>query len=548
MVGAFPNFKDRMEKSESHFLYHVPCDDCGSSDAGCMYSDGHTYCQVCTAYTPGDGTPSEPASAPRKKMGLIQGEYIDLAKRGIKEETCRFFGYQIGELGDQKVQIAPYHSPTGELVAQKVRFPNKDFRVLGDLKESSGFFGAKHWSSGRKIVITEGEIDCMSVSQVQNNKWPVVSVPTGAKGAAKAIKEHLEYFNAFEEVILMFDMDEPGTAAAQECASLFPVGKVKIASLSMKDPNELLQAGKGEQIVTAIWQAKAFRPDGLVGISDLMEKLNAPIEQGLPWFLDEMTKLTFGRRYGELYGLGAGTGIGKTDLFTQQIAYDIEELGQKVGLIFLEQQPTETVTRVAGKLAGKRFHVPDGAWTQAERNEWVLKLDGKVTLYDNFGQTEWSVVAQKIRYMAVADGIRIFYVDHLTAMADTADERGSLEQIMKEMAGLAKELNVIIHFISHLATPDGKSHEEGGHVSIRHFKGARAIGFWAHFMFGMERDQQAEDPKVRMTTLLRFLKDRYTGQATGAVLYLGYDTETGRLFITEAPDEQSTFTDTTKDF
>lgn len=538
-----------MEKSESHFLYHVPCDACGSSDGNSLYSDGHQYCHICEAYVPGDGeAPGQPSASPRKAMGLIQGEYRDLLKRGLKEETCRFFGYQVGTLGDQPVQIAPYYSPSGELVAQKVRFPDKDFRILGDLKASSGFFGAKHWSSGRKIVITEGEIDCMTVSQVQNNKWPVVSVPTGAKGAAKAIKEHLEYFNNFEEVILMFDMDEPGSEAAQECAALFPVGKVKIASLSMKDPNELLQAGKGEQIVTAIWQAKAFRPDGLVGISDLMEKLNQPIEQGLPWFLEEMTKLTFGRRYGELYGFGAGTGIGKTDFLTQQVAYDIDALKQKVGLIFLEQQPTETVTRVAGKLAGKRFHIPDGSWTQAERNEWVMKLDGQVTLYDNFGQTDWAVVAQKIRYMAVADGIRIFYIDHLTAMADTADERGSLEQIMKEMAGLAKELNVIIHFVSHLATPDGRSHEEGGHVSIRHFKGARAIGFWAHFMFGMERDQQAEDLKVRMTTLLRFLKDRYTGQATGQVLYLGYDTETGRLFITEAPEEQATFTDTTKDF
>ena len=119
---------------------------------------------------------------------------------------------------------------------------------------------------------------------------------------------------------------------------------------------------------------------------------------------------------------------------------------------------------------------------------------------------------------------------------------------MKEMASLAKSLKIIIHFISHLATPDGKSHEEGGHVSIRHFKGARAIGFWSHFMLGLERNQQAEDERERQTTTLRILKDRYTGQATGQLLYLGYDKETGRLFETAAPEEQSTFTDTTKDF
>lgn len=528
-----------MEETTSHFLYHVPCDSCGSSDANSFYSDGHQHCFACSAYVPGDGEAPR-QSTQRKSMSLITGTYQDLVKRGIKEETCRFFGYQVGDFKGKPVQIAPYFSPSGEMVAQKIRFPDKDFTVLGDLKQSTGFFGAKHWSSGKKLVVTEGEIDCMTVSQMQNNKWPVISVPNGAQGAAKAIKANLEYFDGFDEVILMFDMDEPGTKAAQECADLFAPGKCKIASLSMKDPNELLQAGKGDQIVTAIWQAKAYRPDGLVGVADLMEELNRPIDQGLPWFLDSLTKLTFGRRYGELYGLGAGTGIGKTDVLTQQIAYDIDVLKERVGLVFLEQQPTETVTRVAGKLAGKRFHVPDGSWTKEERNAWVLKLDGKVTLYDNFGHTEWSTVAAKIRYMAVSEGIRIFYIDHLTAMADTADERGSLEQIMKEMASLAKALKVIIHFVSHLATPEGKSHEEGGHVSIRHFKGARAIGFWSHFMFGLERNQQAEDARERQTTTLRCLKDRYTGQATGQLLYLGYDPTTGRLFETEAPAEQST--------
>ena len=52
-------------------------------------------------------------------------------------------------------------------------------------------------------------------SQIQDNKWPVVSLPNGAAGAAKAIKANLAYFNAFEEVILMFDGDEAGEKAAK---------------------------------------------------------------------------------------------------------------------------------------------------------------------------------------------------------------------------------------------------------------------------------------------------------------------------------------------
>jgi twinkle protein len=114
-------------------------------------------------------------------------------------------------------------------------------------------------------------------------------------------------------------------------------------------------------------------------------------------------------------------------------------------------------------------------------------------------------------------------------MADTADEKGSLEQIMKEIASLANELDLIIHLVSHLSTPDGTPHEEGGRVMIRHFKGSRSIGFWSYYMIGLERDQQADDETERHTTTLRVLKDRYTGQATGQTILLGYDADTGRI-------------------
>lgn len=467
---------------------------------------------------------------------FLQGDFRDLNKRGLKEDTCRKFGYKVGrDSNGNPVQIAPYFKD-GNLVAQKVRTPDKDFYAIGSLTQDL-LFGQHLWnaSSGKKIIITEGEIDAMSVSQVQGNKWPVVSLPCGAKSAKKAIASNIEYLEQFEEVILMFDMDDDGKKAVEESAPLFSVGKCKVASLPRKDANEMLQAGEEKELINAIWTAKPYRPDGLVSVGDLMEKLTKAVEWGLPWLFDELTKLTYGRRFGEIYGFGAGTGIGKTDFLTQQIAFDIQNLGLSVGVIFLEQQPEETVKRIAGKIAGKRFHVPDAGWTLDELMGTAKGLDGKLTMYDSFGETDWNVVKAKIRYMTVGLGIKVFYLDHLTAMADTADEKGSIEQIMKEMAGIANELKIIIHFVSHLSTPDGKPHEEGGHVAIKHFKGSRAIGFWSYFMFGLERNQQDPDPIIRSTTTFRVLKDRYTGQATGSLLYFGYEPTEGKLFVTEKP-------------
>lgn len=526
--------------SDSSFIRKEPCPACGSRDNLARYSDGHAFCFGCDYFEPGDGsTPSNPRKKSAMSRDLITGgEFHALKTRGITEETCRKFGYTVAKYKDKWVSIAPYFNKSGELVAQKVRFEDKTFTVTGNMKQA-GLFGQNLWSEGgRKVIVTEGEIDALTVSQVQGNKWPVVSIQNGAQSAKRSLSNELEWLCTFEEVILMFDMDEPGRKAAAECALLFPAGKCKIAHLPMKDPNELLMAGKGDEIVTAIWQAKTFRPDGIVSFKDVKEEARKPIELGLPWFSETLTRHTYGRRWGEVYAFGAGTGIGKTDFLTQQITHDVVELDQKVGVFFLEQMPTETAKRLAGKFAGRRFHIPDAGWTEEELDEALDKLDQeKLFFYDSFGATEWEVIRETIRYLVHSEEVRIFYVDHLTALAAAEEkEKEALEKIMAEMASLAKELKIIIHLVSHLSTPDGKPHEEGGRVMIRHFKGSRAIGFWCHFMFGLERDQQSDDPVQRSITTFRVLKDRYTGQATGEVIYLGYERDTGRLFETTLED------------
>lgn len=541
---------DHNQQDDSQLLFKGPCEACGSSDACASYSDGHTHCFSCGAHTGSTGDAparTSSSSAASSDFTPIMGDIGALRARGITEETCAHFGYAVGK--DPKtgklVQLAPYRDADGRIVAQKWRDKDKNFGTLGKLKNALPLFGQHLWrDGGKKVVITEGEIDCMSVSQVQGNKWPVVSVPNGAQGAKKALQAALEWLERFDEVILMFDQDDPGRDAVAECAPLFTPGRCKVASLPLKDPNELLKAGRGAEIIEAIWGAKPYRPDGIRSIDDLAEEAEKDLPRGRPWFLPTLDELTFGRRPGEIYAFGAGTGVGKTDLFTQSIAFDLLELKLTVGVLYLEQPPVETVRRIAGKVAGKILHVP-GRATVEERRAAIgkLKATQRLHLYDNFGSTSWETVKGKIRYMAVALGCQAIYLDHLTALvAGEEEERKALDLIMAEMASLALELGICIHFISHLTRPEGKPHEEGGRVQIKHFRGSNAIGMWSHFMFGLERDQQAEDESARGTTF-RVLKDRNTGQATGRTIPLTYDPETGLL--AEGSVADSPFTDRT---
>lgn len=516
-------------EQESSYRFKAHCPDCGSSDACAHYTDGHTHCFSCGKTRMGDGESTYRRPRVAEDFAPIRGDFQALSKRGISEETCRHFGYTVGEHRGRKVQVAPYYKD-GELVAQHLRTPDKEFPWIGETKGIQ-LFGQHLWrDGGKKVVITEGEIDCMSVSQMQNNKWPVVSIPMGSKGAKKALADNLEWLERFDEVILMFDMDAPGREAVAECAPLFSPGKCKVASLPLKDANDCLQKGQGHAIIEAIWGAKEYRPDGIRSVDELAEQAEADIPRGRPWFLATLDELTYGRRPGEIYAFGAGTGVGKTDLFTQSICYDLIDLGLTVGVLYLEQPPVETLRRIAGKLAGKPLHIP-GKATPEERRAAIaqIKETQRLYLYDSFGAIDWDTIKSKIRYMVVSLGCQHIYLDHLTALvAAEEEERKTLDLVMAEMATLALEVGCTIHFISHLTRPEGKPHEEGGRVQIKHFRGSNAIGMWSHFMFGLERDQQAEDPADRGTTF-RILKDRNTGQATGKTIPLDYDPETTLL-------------------
>lgn len=518
--------------SESQFLEHGPCDVCGSSDANAIYDDGHTYCFSCETLTQPGTVKSRFEGL--KDRGLLPGHPQELRKRGLSEETCRKWGYWVGRMGDTPVQIANYCDERGRPIAQKIRFPDKDFRFIGDTK-NVGLYGQHLWRDGGKmVVVTEGEIDALSVSQLQGNKWPVVSVPNGAAGAHRSLKKCLDWLEKFETVVLMFDDDEAGHAAIEKCVGLFTPGKVRVARIDgFKDANEALVAGEGERVIRAMWDAKPYQPDGIVDASELREVVEQPIEHGLSYPWPALTEATYGIRKGELVIIGAGTGMGKTELFKELETHCLVHHGLRVGVIHLEETPRDTLLGIMGKHASIPFHIPGTEYTPEQFDKAFKETagTGRLFLYDSFGYVAWEVIKPRIRYMVKALDCDVVFLDHITALVTGSekDERRELDAVMTDMASLVRELGIAMFAISHLATPEGKPHEEGGRVMIRHFRGSRAIGQWANFLFGLERNQQAEDPVERQTTILRILKDRYTGRSTGTCIPLGYDQETGRI-------------------
>lgn len=482
-------------------------------------------------------------------------EIRTIPSRGLTAKTCEFWSYGIGVLNDEPVQIANFHDPDSRaVIAQQIRRKDKSFATRGNFHDV-GLYGRWLWrDGGKRVVITTGLVDALSVSQLQDHKWPVVSVPNGDSSAKKAITKDLNWLLKFEEIVLLFDMDESGQRAVKECAPLFPPGRCKVAHLPLKDANDMLKAGRGGEVIDALWGARAYRPDGIVTTRDIRADIGKQPTRDLSWCLPGLDEAFFGRRYGEVVGVGAGTGCGKTTFIQQQLAFDIADKlcgGHKVAAFAFETSPDEFSKYVAGMVAGKTFHVPGTGWTEQQLDEALDIIQDNLFLYDHFGACRWSDVKEYIRFLAHDQGVRIFYIDHLTALAAAEeDERKGLERIMAEIASLAQELSIWILYVSHLSTPEGKPHEEGGRVYIKHFKGSRAIGQWTWDMLAFERDTQVSHdakPSENLTTL-RVLKARKRGRlALGKTWDLQHETATGRFIEVDAAElkARESFSDTT---
>lgn len=538
------------KESKSEFVTHTSCDACGSSDANGVFDDGHTFCFSCNTYCDseepgGETTSHQPKSVPdqgqAQQKGLLSGVPKAIPARGLTEATCKKFGYLVGNHNGQNVQIAVYRDKHGKPVAQKVRTADKRFSTLGNQKGST-LFGSHLWRSGKKLVITEGEIDCLSVSQIQNNRWPVVSLPNGAPSAVRAIKDNWDYVLGFEEVILMFDMDSSGQNAALAVAETLPVGRCKIAYLPCKDANEALVQGKSAEVIQAIFQARDYRPDGIVAATDLRSAIGVDdAASSITYPYSVLNDILHGIRPYELVTIAAGSGIGKST-FVKEICYHLHQNGEQVGLIMLEESNKRTLLGLVGVHMNKNITI-DRA--QATDEEIVAAFDdlfgeGKnpVYLYDHFGSTDVDLICQRITYMVKALGVKWIVLDHISILCTQmgsggfGNERQLIDYAMTKLRTLVQELGIGLILVSHVRRPDGNSgHESGGQpVRLNHLRGSASLGQLSDAVIALNVDPDEPDSDIRH---LAVLKNRFTGQTSSNAGTLVFDRTTGRLLEEE---------------
>lgn len=467
-------------------------------------------------------------------------EYPTLTKRKLTEETLRKFGYKCRERLNKIWHIAPYYAKDGTLIAQHLRGPNKDFKWAGDTSKLP-LFGMQLWNSegAKRVVVTEGEIDCMTVSQIQDNKWPVVSIPSGVGSAAQAFRDNLEWLEAFETVVICFDSDDPGQRAASECAQILSPGKAAIAHLPLKDPSDMYVAGRGKELISCLWNAAPYRPEGILSGTSLWEEL---IKEPVPGWLTpypELNEATLGIRPSELWLFTAGSGIGKSTI-VHEIAYKLlMQDGLKIGVMALEESKRRTAERYLSIYLSQPLHLNRDGISEAKLREAFDRTIGqepcRFELYDHFGSTDVDGLMSKIRYMFVGLGVDIVVLDHISIVVSGLDgneisesERRTIDVLMTKLRSLVQETGKTVLAISHLRRPPsgGKSWNEGKEPTLTDLRGSGALEQLSDVVVALSRDQ-SDASKSDIGKLL-VLKNRPVG-ITGEAGYVRYDRDTGRL-------------------
>ena len=333
------------------------------------------------------------------------GSAVRLNKRNISEKTCEKF--KIYRDGD--TLRFHYHNADGQCIGAKTESKSKVFSYEG---ESDGsFFGQHLWRpQGKRITITEGELDAASCLEIAPT-WSVVSLPTGAASAKKSIQKNLQFLQGYDQIVLFFDNDEAGIEAAKSAATVLPPGKVYIARLNdYKDASDALQAGDYDALTRAYWDAKPFRPDGIVDAKTLLE---------LSLHHNHLLIMTTHTTDYKVFYTGSdmeSLSQSLLDLVSESphsagsLQLHFYKAGERVGYIALEESNRRTALGLMSSAVGKPLHIGEH-----EQEELVEAFDATMAnwnlhLYDGFGSYDPDVIYNRIEYLASGLDTKIIFL------------------------------------------------------------------------------------------------------------------------------------------
>ena len=493
---------------------------------------------------------------------LPQGDYYALTNRKISKRTCQLYDYKCRTHNGMKQHLAFVRNQDNVVVGCHIRtVETKRFEWVGT---SSGvqLFG-QHTGKGGTLVITEGQLDCLSIYECINantRDMIIVSICSGTGSVKKGLEANISFIEQFQRVIIFFDQDEAGQKAAKQAVEVIGARARVVTAFPYKDASEAWMNGDRGAITDAIVKAPAAQIDGVVKADDpsfLAKILKPDVSRGYdyPWKL--WNECTRGMRPGEVHLIAAGTGIGKS-LFARSICLDLVMRQQvKCAYIGLEEAPSVTYERMISEAMNKLY--PDLSpcqplylWDEAKRKKNENKIRDvtknfaqNLYLLDKFGMDSLHNFVATVKHYVLNEQCKVVFLDHFSLLADgidlRADQRRTIDKAIAELKTLAIKENFTFVIVNHLSRDAGlgKPFEEGGEPTLKNLRGSASLAQIPSYIWLLQRNPMADPSSTEETNVTKCLlkKNRETGRV-GWMSSITFDAN--KYQLTESAPQWST--------
>jgi len=405
---------------------------------------------------------------PKKPIESKDEAVAYLADRGISEEICRKYEITMSQTKIHTM-VFPFRDENGKL--QFIKYRNlfykkgdKDPKEWCEKNTMPILFGMNHCTDFKRLVITEGQLDSLSVAQADIPN--AVSVPTGALGFTWLVP-CMEWISKFEEVVVFGDY-ENGKMTLLDSLRARLKNKVlavrKQDYLGEKDANDILRkygAGALQKAVEnaetpAICNVKDLSTVRSVDINEL-EKINTNITR-----IDDVIG---GLIMGQLVLLTGKRGEGKSTFMSQLVANALDQ-GKHVFVASFELADFHFKRWLDYQLAGERnlidtgktmdgnpvYSIPDD--TIKRINDWYC---GRAYIYDNEYISDddegYESIIDTIERVIKDYGVELVCIDNLMTAMDVVERQDNLYLAQSNFVGKLKKLavkyNVVIILVAH---------------------------------------------------------------------------------------------------
>lgn len=378
-------------------------------------------------------------------------EYMQ--SRGISEKVCK--EYEItSKDGQDNVIVFPFYNEKNEL--KFIKYRNTEYQK-GISKGSKEWcesdcmpilFGINHCSEGGQLIITEGQIDSLSV--IQAGLTNAVSVPTGAQGSTW-VPHCYDWIQKFDEIVIFGDCEKGKITLTEMIQSRFSNKKIRIVRIEdyqgYKDANEILQNLGGNAVVQAVNNAETVLSERVIDMASVEYKNFDEIPR-IPTGFKELDRvLKGGFMFGTVVLLTGQRGNGKSTIGSQFVCEALKA-GHNAFMYSGELPNFWVKDWINVQLFGKQ------RLTNSEIEQCENFYRGRLYLYnaDIIETDEMDDLLKVVEDTIIKKDIKFVLLDNLmTALESDYDETLYRKQsnFVGRLAKLSKALQVVIVLIAH---------------------------------------------------------------------------------------------------